>query len=69
MRIAAERFMKAVRDATIRTAACQLSATVSIGGVLLPDQARTVHQALSHALQALDKAKGLAMQSAPIPAM
>jgi diguanylate cyclase (GGDEF)-like protein len=57
MRIAAERFMKAVRDATIRTAACQLSATVSIGGVLLPDQARTVHQALSHALQALDKAK------------
>ena len=57
MRIAAERFMKAVREAAIRTAACQLSATISIGGVLLPDQARTAHQALSHALQALDSAR------------
>ena len=41
MRVAAERFMKAVREATIRTSACQLSATISIGGVMLPDQART----------------------------
>lgn len=57
MRIAADRFMKAVRDATIRTSACQLSATISIGGVVLPDQADTVHAALSHALQALDRAK------------
>ena len=57
MRIAAERFMKAVRDATIRTTACRLSATVSIGGVLVADQAQSVHQALSHALHALDKAR------------
>lgn len=57
MRIAAERFIKSVRETTIRTAACQLSATISIGGVLLPDQASTVPQALGHALQALDKAK------------
>ena len=57
MRIAAERFMKAVRDASIRTTACQLSATISIGGVIVPDQASTVHQAVSQALQALDKAK------------
>jgi diguanylate cyclase (GGDEF)-like protein len=57
MRIAADRFIKSVRDATIRTTACQLSATISVGGVLLPDQARTTHQALSHALQALDRAK------------
>jgi diguanylate cyclase (GGDEF)-like protein len=57
MRTAAERFMKAVRDATITTTACPLSATVSIGGVLIPDQAGTVQHALSHALQALDKAK------------
>ncbi len=57
MRTAAERFMRAVREATIRTTACQLSATISVGGVLVPDQATTVHQALSHALQALDKAK------------
>ncbi len=57
MRIAAERFMKAVREATISTSACQLSATVSIGGVLLPDQARNANEALGHALQALDQAK------------
>ncbi len=57
MRIAAERFIKAVREATIRTAACQLSATISIGGVRIPEQASTVPQALGHALQALDRAK------------
>lgn len=57
MRAAAERFMKAVREATIRTVACQLSATVSVGGVLLPEHATTAHQALSRALQAYDKAK------------
>ena len=57
MRVAAERFVKAVRDQTIRTAVCQLSATISIGGVLLPDQAPTIPQALGHALQALDRAK------------
>ena len=57
MRIAAERFMKAVRDATIKTSACQLTATLSIGGVVLPDQATTVQQALNFALQALDRAK------------
>jgi diguanylate cyclase (GGDEF)-like protein len=57
MRIAAERFMKAVREATISTTLCQLSATASIGGVLIPDHAQNVHQAISHALQALHKAK------------
>jgi diguanylate cyclase (GGDEF)-like protein len=58
MRIAAERFMKGVREATIRTSACQLSATISIGGVLLPEQAGTVHQATGAALGALAKARG-----------
>ncbi len=57
MRIAAERFMKAVRDATIKTSACQLSATLSIGGVIIPDQAESVQQALNCTLQALDRAK------------
>jgi diguanylate cyclase (GGDEF)-like protein len=57
MRVAAERFIKAVRDQTIRTTVCQLSATISIGGVLLPDQAPSIPQALGHALQALDRAK------------
>ena len=57
MRVAAERLIRIVRDTTIRTAACQLSATISIGGVLIPDQASTVSQALGHAMQALDRAK------------
>ena len=57
MRVAAERFMKAVRDATITTSACQLSVTISVGGVLLPDMARNANDALSRALQALDRAK------------
>ncbi len=57
MRIAAERFMKAVRDSTIKTSACQLTATLSIGGVVVPDQAQTVQHALNFAMQALDRAK------------
>lgn len=57
MRVAAERLVKIVRDTTIRTAACQLTATISIGGVLIPDQASTVPQALGHAMQALERAK------------
>ena len=57
MQIAAERFMRSVRDLAIHTNGIQLQATVSIGGVRLLDQADTVHQALSCALQALDRAK------------
>jgi diguanylate cyclase (GGDEF)-like protein len=57
MRIAAERFMKAIRETTIQASTTRLSATISVGGVLVADQAQTVHQALSHALHALDKAR------------
>jgi diguanylate cyclase (GGDEF)-like protein len=57
MRIASERFMKAVREAAISTTLCQLSGTTSIGCVLIPDHAQNVHQAISHALQALHNAK------------
>ena len=57
MRIAAERFMKAVRDTTVKTSASQLSVTISIGGVSLPDQAHTVQQAMNFALHSLDRAK------------
>ncbi len=57
MRIAAERFMKAVRNAPIRTSACQLSATISVGGVLFPDQAATVRQVFGRSLLALSTAK------------
>lgn len=57
IRVAAERFMKTIRDTTVKTTACQLSVTISIGGVLLGDQAQTVQQALNFALHALDRAK------------
>ncbi|HRY05654.1 MAG TPA: bifunctional diguanylate cyclase/phosphodiesterase [Hyphomicrobiaceae bacterium] len=57
MQIAAERFMKAVRDTSIRTTACPLTATISIGGAVVPDQASTVHHVMNCALQALDRAR------------
>ena len=57
MRVAAERFIKGVREATFKTAACPISATISIGGVMLPDRAHTVPLAVSRALQALDRAR------------
>jgi diguanylate cyclase (GGDEF)-like protein len=57
MRIAAERFARCVREAPVHTAAGQLSASVSIGGVLLPSQAASAQDALSHALQAVDTLK------------
>jgi diguanylate cyclase (GGDEF)-like protein len=57
MRIAAERIMKAVRDARIETTAGRLSANISIGGVIVPDHATTPAQALGRALEALDRAR------------
>ncbi len=57
MAIAADRFMRAVRELAIRTSGIQVQATVAIGGVVLLDQAQTVHHALSCSLQALDRAK------------
>jgi diguanylate cyclase (GGDEF)-like protein len=56
-RIAAERLLNAVRGETIRTSACEIPVTISIGGVQLASQARTVQQAIGCALEALDKAK------------
>lgn len=63
MKTAAERFMRVVREATIRTSACQLSATISVGGVLLPAQATGVAQAVSYALEALDSAKSTPVEA------
>lgn len=57
MRIAAERLMKAVRNTTIQTAAAQLTATISIGGVIIPDQALSVQDAVTYSIRALDIAK------------
>ncbi len=57
IRVAAERFMKAVRDANVKTSACQISATISVGGLIIPDQAQTTQQVLNYGLHALERAK------------
>ncbi len=57
MRIAAERLTKAVANVSLEDVGCPISATMSIGGVLVPDHAATVNDALSRALQALSTAK------------
>lgn len=57
LRVAAERFMKAVRDSHIKTSASQLSATISVGGLVIPNQAQSVQDALNFALHALERAK------------
>lgn len=57
MRVASERFMAGVREATVRTSVCSLTASVSIGGVLIPSQATSPEEAVSFALQALDQAR------------
>jgi diguanylate cyclase (GGDEF)-like protein len=57
LRIAAERFMKAVRDTTIKTSAAHLTATISLGGVIIPDQANSVQDTVNFVLRALDVAK------------
>lgn len=54
MQIAAERLIKVVRSASFHTTACPLTATISIGGVIVPDQSATPHQAMGAALQALE---------------
>lgn len=57
MRIAAERFVKAVRDAAIRPQGCPISATISIGGIQVPKQADSVEKALSRTLEALERGR------------
>jgi diguanylate cyclase (GGDEF)-like protein len=57
VRIAAERFIKGMRETKIKTTACPLAATISIGGVMLPEQAPTVTLAISRSLHALEKAR------------
>ena len=57
LRVAAERFLKVVRDSTIKTSGGQLSATISMGAVIIPEQANSVQDAVNFALRALDAAR------------
>lgn len=52
------RLIKAVRESIIETSAGAVSMTVRLGGVLLPKQAKTVQEAFSSAMDALDDARG-----------
>jgi len=54
---AAERLLASVREEPMQTTAGQVAVTVSIGGVTAPRHARTVHEILSRAQDALDAAR------------
>lgn len=57
MRTVAERLLQRVRETRITTVACPLTATLSIGGVALPEQASSAQEAFGRAMQALSQAK------------
>ena len=57
MHVATERIIKAVNSSKVKTSKCQLATTLSVGGVILPEQATISGEAISYALQALDRAK------------
>ncbi len=58
MRVVADRLMTAVRSATINTSSSKISASLSIGGVSLPDYATAPQGAVMAALKALERARG-----------
>lgn len=53
----AERMLRSVRNDVIMTSLGPVAVTISIGGVLIPDQAETVSEAIGFALEALAQAK------------
>jgi diguanylate cyclase (GGDEF)-like protein len=59
MQLVAERLHAAVRAEVIETRAGSVAATVSIGAVWLPQNASTSQEAMLHAEEALERAKGV----------
>ena len=57
MHIATGRIIKAVHSSKFKTSKCKLAATLSVGGIILPDQATMSGEAISYALQALERAR------------
>lgn len=57
MRETAERVLKAVYETRIETSECRLAASISIGGILLPEHAQTPEDAILRGLRALSAAK------------
>ena len=54
---AAERLLRTIRDEVIETSLGPVAVTISIGGIMVPEQAETVSEAIGYALEALTKAK------------
>lgn len=57
MAIAAERLLAGVREGVVKTKAGPVAVTATIGGVVAPRYAKTVHEVLSRAQEALDAAQ------------
>jgi diguanylate cyclase (GGDEF)-like protein len=55
--VAAERFLVSVRDDVIRTTTGPVAVTASVGGIIAPRHAQTVHDVLSRAHEALHAGK------------
>ncbi|MCF6198742.1 MAG: GGDEF and EAL domain-containing protein [Hyphomicrobiaceae bacterium] len=53
----AERLLRSIRNEVIETTLGPVAVTISIGGVLVPEQAKSVSEAMGFALEALAKAK------------
>ena len=63
MRIAAERLIRAVSETTFKNISCPISATLAVGGVMIPDHAASVNDALSRSLEALNAARSRRLSS------
>jgi diguanylate cyclase (GGDEF)-like protein len=55
--VAAERFLASIRNTVIRTTSGPVAVTASIGGIMAPRHAQTVHDVLSRAHEALHAGK------------
>jgi diguanylate cyclase (GGDEF)-like protein len=63
MRIAAERLIRAVSETTFEEISCPIAATLAVGGVMIPDHASSVNEALSRALESLNDARSRRLSS------
>src|SRR4051812_42734671 len=57
LKLAADRFLAAVREDVVQTANGPVAATITVGGVAAPRHARTVPEIIAHAQESLDAAK------------
>ena len=57
--IVSRRLIDAVKAARLETSVCQLTTSISIGAVSIPEYAATVPETLSRALEAHDEAQGM----------